>query len=1366
MAFRHLSVSDGLSQSSIISITQDREGFLWFGTRDGLNKYDGHEFTVYKHHQSDSFSISNNDILEVITDSRGDLWIGTFNGLNRYNYSKDHFISYYNEKDDNTTLSDNSVWSICESSNGDIWVGTANGLNRYNKETEKFERFFHDPHNASTISDNYVLDLYEDKEGFIWVATANGLNRINISIKNKVSFTRYFHNEGFKHSLSDNFLQSIVEDEEGNLWIGTKRGGLNKFNKNSSIFTVYRHQPSDPTSLGSNDIRSLVFDKGGKLWVGTYAGLHVMEPGEGAFQRFSNDKDDPNSLSKNSVKSVFLDTNGSLWIGTYYGGINMLDRQNSNFRNYKYTSGENGLSFDVVSSLLEDEQGNIYIGTEGGGVNIFNRKAAAFRQIKKNPSSNSISSNNIKSLYLENDKELWVGTFNEGLNIVDMEKGSVQTYKTQSEDPHSLNDNDVYAIARMDDSLYWIGTHGGGLNIFNKENSQFTQIEGGRSGGLSSNFIRSLLQDSSGNLWIGTQYGLSFLSAKNIASRDFSFKRYFYEEGKQNGEDILTVFEDSRARIWVGTNETGLHLFDSEADEFINYNLHTLSGVTSNVVHGILEDEKQNFWISTNQGIIKLNPADSTLKRFDESHGLISNEFNNNSCLKTSNGQMFFGSFKGLTSFHPDSIIVNQYTPPVVLTDFKLAGKSARPGREKSILDKNITKTKELTLAYDQAIFTINFAIPNFINPAKNHYSYRLKGLEEEWNVTSNNAATYTIQKPGKYVFEVKGANSDGLWNAEPTVLTVNVKPAPWKTWWAFLFYALVVVLALCLLVNVLLSRSQLKHELELEHWNNERQKSLNQMKLQFFTNISHEFRTPLTLILGPLEEIIANYRGSNMLYKQLLPVQKNANRMLRLIDQLMDFRKYEHNHLQLKAAEGNIVLFVKEIYLSFKQYADLHNLEYTFSSDCDTIDVWYDRDKMERVVFNLISNAFKYTPDGGKIQVVVKQLTGCVEIAVTDSGVGMAPEHMEKIFERFYEVDQNENTFATKYKKGTGIGLALAKGIVDLHSGKIKVESILHQGSTFRVQILRGSSHLQESQLIKDFRGSDDISNYEVSAYLPESMEEVDETSVLPANAPLMLVVEDNEDVRHYLTKIFCSEYKVLEAANGKIGLEKALEHEPDIILSDVMMPEVDGIEFCSRIKQNITTSHIPFILLTARTSLVFKHEGLEMGADDYINKPFNVKELKIKVKNLIASRKVLKEKFSTESVVKPSEIAVTSLDEELLEKALKVVEENISNELFDIATFSEELGVSRTMLFTKIKAWTNLTPNEFLRVMRMKRAAQLLEQNKLTVSQVGFQVGFKNPKYFSKCFQRHFSETPTAYAKRFSGPDKLSASDLLVEN
>jgi ligand-binding sensor domain-containing protein/signal transduction histidine kinase/DNA-binding response OmpR family regulator len=1351
-AFRHLTVSDGLSKSSVISITQDQQGFMWFGTRDGLNRYDGHKIKVYRHDNTIPNSISNNDITKVMVDSRGDLWVGTFNGLNKYDYSQDKFITFHKESGDSTSLFDNVVRALFESGNGDLWIGTSKGLNRFNRNTGTFEAFFHDDQDSFSISSNHVQDIFEDKEGFLWIATTEGLNKVDISSKGNIRFTRFLHEPGNSNSLSDNNIQSIGEDKEGNLWIGTSLGGLNKYNKSTGKFEFFLLDSLPNDSFRNNDIRSLTVDEQGRLWIGAYNGLYLLDIRNNRLHRMFHDKDNSTSLSNNSVKSVFVDRAGIVWVGTYYGGVNMLDEHNHNFQNYIYQSGLSGLKYEVVSAIVEDAEGMIYVSTEGGGINVLDPRSGVYKTMIKQETGNSLSSNNIKSLYLDDENNLLIGTYRGGLNILDLRSGKVKNYRNEKKNESSLANNSVYSILQENDSLFWLGLFGGGLSLFNKNNEKFFHISAGSDKGLTSGQVRVLFKDSKGNLWVGAHSGLNFLSVENLASSNFQFKTYFYDSKKGSGEAIYTIYEDSMSNIWVGTKESGLNKFDPASDKFVNYKINNNTGIGNEVVNGILEDEKGWLWISTNQGIVKYKPGGSFIKHFGESDGLLSNEFNIHSCHKGRDGFMYFGSLKGLTTFHPDSISTNRSAPSVVLTDFKLFGQSLKPQEEGGILEKTISYTREITLDYDQANFSIEFSIPNFINPQKNHYAYRLKGLEEKWNYTSNYFASYILQNPGTYLFEVKGANNDGIWNSEPTTLKIKVNPAPWRTWWAFLFYAIAVCIALYLLVNIIIYSSRLKHELEIEQLNKQKQESLNQSKLQFFTNVSHEFRTPLTLILGPLEEIIRNYKGNHALYMDLQAIEKNASRLLSLVDQLMDLRKFENKHLQLKVSEGNIVRFVKEIYLSFKQYAKMHNFSYEFVSEEEELLVWYDRDKMERVVFNLISNAFKYTSGGGRIKVLVRQVTGGVEIKVVDSGVGIAPEHLEKIFERFYEVSNCESLLSTKFNKGTGIGLALAKGIIDMHSGEIKVESTENEGSTFTIQLPLGTEHLGENHIIKNFKKNDELTSVEVKNYLPDTHSDLDVPVESSKNAPKILVVEDNDEVRKYIVQIFRGEYNILEAANGKEGLKEALRHVPDMIISDVMMPQTDGIEFCSQIKSDIRTSHIPFVMLTARTSLIFKYEGLEMGADDYIQKPFKVKELKIKVKNLIQSRKKLKEKFSSESLLNPAEVTVSSLDEKLLEKALQIVEENISNELFDISTFSEELGISRTMLFAKTKAWANLTPNDFITVMRMKRAAQLLEQRKLTVSQVAFQVGYKNPKYFSKCFQRHFSENPTSYTKKFS--------------
>jgi signal transduction histidine kinase/DNA-binding response OmpR family regulator len=818
-----------------------------------------------------------------------------------------------------------------------------------------------------------------------------------------------------------------------------------------------------------------------------------------------------------------------------------------------------------------------------------------------------------------------------------------------------------------------------------------------------------------------------------------------------SGDDILTLFQDNQNKIWVGTKAKGLHYFDGKKFNKINLKVGN-TAITS--IHSILEDDDKNLWISTNQGIIKYNTLQKKIVLYDQKDGLTSNEFNDNSALKLDSDKFYFGSPSGVTYFDAKKIAINKYAPQVLITDLKIKNEIIHANDKDGILEKSIGFTKNITLDYDKANFSINFALPNYIRSKNNQYSYRLIGLENNWTTTKNTEANFAIQNPGTYVFEVRGANNDGVWNNVPTTLKVVVNPAPWRSIWAFLLYGIIIGLGLYGLIWIMKSKARLKQKLELEYLEAKRIEENNRAKLDFFTNISHEFRTPLTLILGPLQQILADYNGTNEMYKKLLVIEGSANHLLSLINRLMDFRKLENDQVTLESANGNIVKFTKEIFLSFIEYAKDGGYTYTFEASEEEILVYFDRYKLEIVFYNLISNAFRYTPKGGNISIKINHDLENLFIAVEDSGVGIAEEHIDKIFDLFFEVPLHNN-LQKNYNKGTGIGLSIVKNIVKLHKGSITVENKPTQGVVFKVALPLGRAHLLDSEIISDFKISDDIEQYTAQLETSEITEPEDiEDFVVNAEKQTILIVEDHKVLRSFMKNLLKKEYNIIEAENGKIAFEKALQHVPNLIISDVIMPEMVGTELCSKIKENLKTSHIPVILLTSRSSLVYKFEGLESGADDYISKPFNLIEFKLRVKNLLNSTERLKNKFTSDDNFVPSEITVSSLDEELLKKAFKIVEENISNEQFDIPFFCSELGVSRTLLFLKIKAWTNYTPNEFIHEIRLKRAAQLLEQNKLNVSEISYKVGFNNPKYFSKCFQKKYGETPSQYADKFSAP------------
>ena len=1332
--FQRITAAEGLSQSSVITIDQDALGFMWFGTRDGLNKYDGEKIVVYRHNEDNNFSISNNDILDLVPAANGDMWIGTYDGLNHYDASSGTFTVYQNHTDSNS-ISNNTIWSVLVDEKH-IWAGTASGLNRLNLITGKFQTFEHDSEDSRSLSGNRITELFKDRNGNIWVGTNHGLNKIIYQDSLNIYCQRITPDIA---GIPENnlLIQVISQNQQGQILIGTKQHGLIIYDQENEQWKHYQSGKQN-YSLLHNDVRAITIDRLGRTWVGTYQGINIIAA-SGEIEDIQHEPENVNSLGKSSVKSLFQDKHGSVWVGTYYGGVNMWNKANFNFTNITQLSNKFGLNYNVVSSISEYEE-YLILGTEGGGINFINKKDKTYHYLTKDNSL--LPSNNIKTLYLK-DNHLFIGTYNAGFCIYDLKDKRFLTFVDQSS---GFTSNSIYDIVHYEGNQYWIATFTHGISLWNIKTDEirsFTETTANNQL-ITDNQVRNLLVDKNLNLWIGTQSGINFLSREKIANRNYKFEQFLYNAEEGTGDDVITIYQDSQSNIWCGSKENGLHKFENGL--FTRIDLFSGIENSSNTIHAIEEDDLGNLWLSSNNGLIKFNPYAEEIKIFQVGDGLLSNEFNNNAVYKSSEGILYFGSPFGVSSFKPDAIQTNTVVPEVVLTNLSINGERVHAETD-NILKATLPFTDQITLEYNQANFTLNFTLPNFINPDKNQYAYKLVGLEDEWNYTLDGQANYTIQNKGNYTLLVKGANNDGIWS-EPVVLDITVKPSPWRSGWAFAGYGSAIVIALILWLRIVQSRARIQHNLELTQKQKEQDMQLSQMKLQFFTNISHDFRTPLTLIIGPLSQILEEFRGSNKMYKQLKSVYHNAEHLLRLINQLMDFRKLENKQIKLQAAEGNIVKFCKEIYLSFRQYAEAANYSYHFFTSDEEIRAYYDRDKMEKVLYNIISNAFKYTPEGGEVNIVVNQLPNEVNIVISDSGIGISKKYVERVFDRFYQVSDKSNS---EVKRGTGIGLALSKGIIDLHKGRIEVVSEEGRGSKFVIHLPLGSNHLQPHEIIHDFQDSEALRDYQMQWQeiekdlidkLPEAAASKDKT---------ILIVEDNAQIRNFINTIFKDTYNIIEAENGKEGLKLAISEMPDIIISDIMMPKMDGIEFCEKIKSEIKTSHIPVILLTARTSLIFKMEGLESGADDYINKPFNVKELMLKVRNHIHRMEQLREKFNTSKNIVPSEVTFSSIDEELLQKAIAVVEKNIGNEFFDIPLFCEELGVSRTMLFSKIKAWTEMTPNEFIQSMRMKRAAQLLEQNKLSVSQICYKVGYKNPKYFSRSFQKHFKLTPSQYLEKF---------------
>ncbi|MFC5624803.1 hybrid sensor histidine kinase/response regulator transcription factor [Algoriphagus winogradskyi] len=1341
--FTHLPTSDGFSLNPVNSIAQDELGMIWLGTRNGLMRYDGHNLEVVRRESGDVSELRINDIFSISLDSGG-VWMATKRGLSFFDPRQEKSTDFPFETNQRLSVSSSFVYDVMSPGSSEVWVATREGLNVLNIEQGEIEIYKHEINDEKSLSSDITTNIFQSRKGEIWVGTENGLNKSNREKSDQLSFKSYFPENSNEQTQGKFEVTCIKEDLIGNLWIGTK-DGLFYFRTNEEKFERYGSQPGEE-KLTNQLISAITLDHQNRLWVGTYDGVNVLDNNHKLLAKIRHDSRNPNSLNGKDVKALFTDRDGGVWISTYFGGINYWSDKQLNFEKIQEHFGTQ-LGYNVVSSFMEDKYSNIYIGTEGAGINVIQSGDGQFKNIDKLSEGNYIGS--VKDLLYENTHQVWIATFNRGLIRYNLKNGNFEEYRYDPslETSKSIPTNQLLELEKASDGKIWIGTLNRGLMLFDPQTRDFRLFTASlNKPEISNNNVRAITETTSGDLYVGTGRGVTFLSADSYQQGVFDFQILKMEDGQQSNLYVHDILESSSEhKIWVAANDFGLFYIKDDL-------LFPVSIPKITSVFAISEDREGKLWLSSEEGVVLYDPTTGNHRLFDRKDGVQPNEFNRRAKLFSSSGRMLFGGASGVTSFYPSKLQVESASAPkVVLTQFYISDRQIKVGDDTNILDNSIEYSKEITLDYDQNIFTIHFSMPNYVNSDKNTYLYRLKGLEDEWVRTTNSFVSYTIQRGGDYVFEVKGVNKDGIESKEIASLDITMKSAPWFTWWAYLLYSVIVLSGLMVFIFFFRSRLRLQHQLEMETREYEYQKELNQQKLQFFTNISHEFRTPLTLISAPLDKLIAEYKGPSAVFRQLQVIKKNTDHLFKLINELMDFRKLENKQMKLQAAEGNIVKFAKEIFLSFSQQAKLYELDYQFVTSDEEINVYFDRDKLEKVLYNLISNAFKYTPVGGKIEVRVQHAGNKVKVHVQDSGMGIPAEHLDKIFDRFYEVPTKGNK--SKFKKGSGIGLAIAKNVMELHKGQLMVSSEEGKGSDFVMELHVGRENLSDDEVIESFFSSEEISNY----IMPESEDEAgvlmenEERNTELEDAPKILIVEDNQEIGAFIQSVLSKTYRTVLIENGALGYQEAISSQPDLIISDVMMPVMDGIEFCGKVKSDLRTSHIPFILLTARTSLVYKYDGLESGADEFLSKPFDFRELLLKCRNILNTHEKLRKKIGETGEFISSEVSVNSRDEEMMKNAIQLIKDNIANEFFDIQYLTEELGISRSLLFTKFKAWTNQTPKDFILTVKMKKAASLIEQHKTNISEVGYIVGFKDPNYFSKAFKKHFGLSPKSYSERF---------------
>lgn len=1319
--FKNYSVENGLSSNTIFSIIQDSKGFIWIGTEDGLGRFDGYEFSNYHRKPKDPYSLINNHVYCLLEDADQKIWIGTEEGVCVYDPLTNKFTPFVSKATDGTVIK-GRIQNILSDENGDIWFGVyLQGVFCYDRKSKKLERFAFDKYTNANCEANSVTCIYRDKANVIWTSVGNTKYQIYKLDKNQNSFLPAY-------PMTDTTLLArlaaycMLEDNFGTLWFGTWNNGLYAINKRTGTFSNYLNTDNVDKIL---HIHSITEYEAGKLLIGSNDGLTVFNVSPILGNRREEHLKEP-FISDRFVYPIFKDSEGGIWIGTYYGGINYASPNRNYFTRYTYDKYENSVSGNVMSTFCEDQQGNIWIGTDDGGLNCFNPKTNHFKAYKPDGGSNSLSYHNIHGLCIDNNK-LWVGTYTGGLNVMDINTKIFKHYNSSVSDTTSLYSNSIYSVYKDSHSNIWVGTTGG-INLYNRDKDNFRRVKK-----LNATIIDILQVDN--YIWFAT-IGSGLYSYNLVTHK---WRNYTFDPNNESSlisNDVISLCVDSDRQFWIGTN-SGVCIYDPKADLFRQEHIN----IPSQSIRNIFSDEN-TLWITTAKGLVCFDTKTKRSRLFTESDGLLSDEFTQKSGIRASSGRIYVGTAKGFNALYPKQIETNRCIPPIEITDFQLFNKSVDLGEYLKLKDG----VYEIELPYNKNSFSFEYTALSYFAPEKNEYAFRLENFDKTWNyIGKQRKATYTNIPPGEYYFHVKASNNDGIWNDKGLTIKVIVKPPVWLTYWALTLYVILSIITFICGANYIRKRSEKKNDERIQRIRNEQEKETYDSKINFFTTIAHEIRTPVSLIIGPLEKILEQSRElPEDFIGDLNIIDRNSQRLLFLTNQLLDFRKIEREAVQINLSTVNINNLLLSIYIRFKSFVEHQNIRFTYVCDNENFEAQTDSENLTKVVSNLVNNATKYTKDSIALRLDSSD-PDQFRISVTDNGIGIAADQQESVFASFYQVP-NSN------KLGTGLGLYLVKTIVEASKGSIHVDSELGRGSAFTISLPNNPeeslSEIQPApkgvQVVEDLSQIINKTESDIESDLSDhSNLEIDEK-------PTLLIVEDNEELLQFLSKSFTDTYNVLRASNGVDGLRILEKNEVEIIISDIMMPYMDGIEFCNKIKSNFLWNHIPIILLTAKTNISSKIEALEIGADAYIEKPFSISHITAQMKNLLESRKALITKFAESPFVSLKSISGNKSDADFLSKVNDVIERNISNVHFTMDNLAEELSVSSSGLFAKIKTLTGITPNKLLMLIRLKKASELLNENKYQVNEVCYKVGFNNPSYFAKCFYKQYNVLPKNVLKK----------------
>ena len=1293
---RYLGIENGLSNNEVTSIYQDEKGFMWFGTYDGLNKYDGYNFTTYRHLIDDSASLCDNRINCIITDAAHNVLIGTHSGLSVYNTGTQVFstaaYTLPGTKENNRITGFVNVMKQCGT---DMMVGTAHSvilLNNRNNEGRELLL-----NTGATLKKDYdTRAIAWDTSGKLAWVLIQGEGLGLYDGKGKVI---RIVNADIK---TGNALQM---DRYGNLWVGSN-DGLHYYDTKAGKYTVLHY-------LADIKVVALCLDRLNSLWVAT--------DGEGLFH-LADSLVKEEGIGSNAIYAVYDDREGRKWIGTLRGGINIIEKASSPFGKMVVAPQEGGIE-NFILSFGETPDHNVWIGTDGSGLRYWDHTGNRFTEYHANPQvRTALSSNFITNIATDFEGRTWFSTWFGGIDRFDKATNGFEHFTCHN--PYTRQDEaNVWLVYEDIHKTLWASTvNTGTLYTFNRRTRQFDIFD------RAIEDVQCLSEDREGNLWGGNYTSLIKIDPVN--------KRHIFYN---IGYTVRSICEDRTGNLWVGTDGGGLLLFDRKTGHYLQYS--TNQGLPNNSVLRILEDGKGNLWLSTFNGLSEFSPGSRTFQNFVQSDGLQSNQFAYNAALALKSGEFLFGGIRGFNVFRPDSVHARYDMPPIFLTGIRINNKAVK-----------MNDGLDITVPFEKANLAFDFTALEYSHPDKIGYAFYLKGWDRTWNYADfkSRTAYYLRLQEGHYTLEMKNTDANGQWGPVKTMLQITVLPPWYRTWWAYGVYLLLLISVLYAYTYYRTRQTRLEHQVELARLNSEKEKEVNERKLSFFTHVSHEFRTPLMLIINPLKEQMVRI-GKGETVDSLATAYRNARRLLSLVDQLLLFRKADSGEGILKISRLDIVELSGEVYKCFTQQAKMKNMDYRIGTPAHPVEVFADHEKIEIALFNLLSNAFKFTPEGGKIGFTLSDEGDEVRISVEDSGCGISPEDTGRIFDKFRQGD-----VPGKHKEtGFGIGLYLVKHFVEDHKGTVTCESVLRKGSTFTITLKKGSKHLPATHVLQEINGHHTL--LEELAVETEPMGGIKTAPMgltaeeLLTEKKSILLIDDNEEVRQYLKHIFAGKYLVFEADNGDDGFARAEEHLPDLIISDIHMGGMDGVELCSRVKSAESLRHIPVILLTAAAGDETKLKGIEKGADDYITKPFDNTLLLAKVEVILRNRNILQKYFFDSITLRETRVRVPAEYKDFLRKCIQVVEENLDTEDFTIKKFSKAMGMSHSGLYQKIKSISGQSTIAFIRSIRLRRAAVLMLQDEMQVSQAAFQVGIADVRYFREQFVKLFGMIPSEYIKKY---------------